>query len=103
MYLILVQLIITYDIVGWGDVFDNVLTELQICQNQILKVFFNKTLRCSIETFYKVLKLLTIKKLYYKTIVIFKKKYCMLNFIAHGINMRYAKNNCSINWSNKIR
>lgn len=63
IYLALVQSINTYATASWGDMFDNVLTELQICKNQVLKVVFNKTLRYPTETLCKGLKLLSIKKL----------------------------------------
>jgi hypothetical protein len=82
IYLALVQSIITYGIVGWGGSFNNVLTELQVCQNQILKVAFNKSLRYHSKTLYKDLKILNIKKLYYKTIAIFLRKNNMLNCIT---------------------
>jgi predicted component of type VI protein secretion system len=44
VYLTLVESIINYGIIGWGGAFNNVLKELQVCRNQILKVTFNKTL-----------------------------------------------------------
>lgn len=61
MFLVLIESIITYGIVSWDGVFNNFLKELQICQNQISIVTFNKTLKHNTETFYKDLKLLFIK------------------------------------------
>jgi predicted component of type VI protein secretion system len=70
VYLTLVESVINYGIIGWDGAFNNVLKEIQVCRNQILKVTFNITLRYHTENLYKELKLLPIQKLYYKTIVI---------------------------------
>jgi len=35
-YLVLVESVITYGIVGWGGAFNNIVAELQDSQNQIL-------------------------------------------------------------------
>jgi hypothetical protein len=38
IYLSLFEPIITYGIIGWGGAYDNVLMQLQKCQNSIIRV-----------------------------------------------------------------
>jgi len=37
VYLILVESIISYGIIGWGGAFDNAISQLEIYQNQIIR------------------------------------------------------------------
>jgi len=54
----LIESVISYGIVAWGEVFDNVLKEIQVCQNKILKVAINKDLRFPNKKLYNNLKVL---------------------------------------------
>lgn len=47
IYLTLIEPHITYGIIGWGGAFDNALSQLQICQNKIIKVGNKKDWRYS--------------------------------------------------------
>lgn len=42
VYLALMESIITYGIIGWGGSFDNTISQLQICQNQIMIILYSK-------------------------------------------------------------
>jgi len=42
IYLALMELIISYGIIDWGGVFENTLSQPQICQNQIIRLLLDK-------------------------------------------------------------
>lgn len=42
IYTALVESIISYGIIGWGGAFQNTISHLQICQNQIIRLLINK-------------------------------------------------------------
>jgi len=101
IYLALVESIISYGIIGWGGVFDNTLSQLQICQNQIIRSLLNKERMYPTRNLYTELNVLPVRKLYFKITAIFLKSHNLLQPIMHGINTRYAKNNFLIKKTKK--
>lgn len=53
IYQTLLESIITYSIIGWGGAYDNVLVQLQKCQNTIIRIASKKDQRYSIKKLYE--------------------------------------------------
>ena len=64
VYDALVESIIRYCIIVWGGLFNNVLKNLQVTQNTVLKVMFNKSRLHSTSELYAESKLLNIRNIY---------------------------------------
>jgi len=91
IYLALVKSIISYGIIGWGRAFVNTLSQLQIFQNQIIRLLLNEERFHPTKKLYTELNILHAKILYLKIIVIFLKSHNLLQPIINGINTKYAK------------
>lgn len=103
LFLSLVETQITYGIIGWGEAYDNVLTQLQTCQNALIRKIMKKNYRYPTETLVKEFNVLNIKKLCFKINTIFIKKCMLLQPLNHNVNStRYALSKFSHAWPKKI-
>jgi len=101
VYIVLVESIISYGIIGWGGAFENTINHLQICQNQIIRLLLNKDRMYPTKNLYAELNVLPVKKTYFKITAIFLKNHNLLQPITHGVDTIYAKNHFLIE-KNKI-
>jgi len=58
VYLIFVESIFSYCIIDWGGAFNNAISQLEICQNQIIRIFLNKERMNSTKNVYRELNVL---------------------------------------------
>lgn len=101
IYLSLFESIITYGIIGWGGAYDNVLMQLQKCQNSIIRVATEQDWRYPTKKLYEDFNVLNINNLYIKMSTIYLKKHNQLSPISHEVNTRHAVNNFSLEWPKK--
>ena len=93
-YLALFQSILAYGIIGWGGLYYNNLKRLFSLQKYTLIVIFKKTYIYPTIHLFKESQILPIGFLYFKTIVIFCKKFpSLLPKIHHPQNTRTNTNN----------
>jgi len=79
VYKALVESLISYGIIGRGGVNKSNISQLQIAQNDILRIVLNKNYHYNNINLYNDFKVLTVKKLFYKSAVIFILKNNLLN------------------------
>jgi uncharacterized protein (UPF0128 family) len=83
--------------------YDNVLMQLQKCQNLINRVAIKKDWKYATKKLYEDFNVLNINNLYIKIITIYLKKYNQLSPIIHEVNTRHAANNFYLDWPKKNR
>lgn len=89
MYYSLIESILNYGIVVWGNAGSTILSKLITAQKWVIKVILFKNKRYPTELVYKESSLLNINQLYIKSVI----RYMLKNtdykqYITHGINTR---------------
>lgn len=92
-YIALVESVLRYCITAWGGSYHNVLRNLEVIQNGILKIIFKKNYLYPTDMLYSELKLLSIRRLYtYQCLLwICEKGYSTANIVQHEHNTRWQQ------------
>jgi len=85
----LVESLIYYGIIRWGGVNKSNISQLQIAQNNILRIILSKNYYYNNISLYDDLKVLTVQTFFYKTAVVFILKNNLSNKSCHNFNRYY--------------
>ena len=96
-YYALFQSVLTYGIIGWGGLYENVSNPLTSVQKYAIKIIFKKPFKYPSEIIYKQQNILNVKQLFYKTTIMsIRKKTIIQSEVSHQYSTR-SKENKNIN------
>jgi len=105
IYLALIEPIISYGIICWGEgiiCYEDALSSLQTTQNTLIKITLSKNKTYYTEQLYEDFNVQNIKNIYFKSAVLFLKKHDFPLPQSHNIVTRFAKNNnYTMQWPHK--